>query len=290
MNLLHDLAARVGHAEQLDVVGDSLADAVHRVIPPQSRIKDLASGTWLGHPLHPLLTDIPIGSFTSATVLDLVGGVRSQPAANGLVALGLASSVVAAAAGAADWSDTAGEDKRIGVVHAASNAVGVALYGASFVARRRGRRGLAASLGLAGMSVMSVGGFLGGHLTFSRGIGINANFDEHPPSEWSRTVDLEAVGDAAMAGVEVEGSPVLLHRRRGAMHAIANRCSHAGGPLDEGTLDPLACTVTCPWHQSVFRTDTGEVVHGPATVPQPALDTRVVDGHVEVRARSTRRK
>ncbi len=281
---LHELAERVGHAEGLDAAADALADLVGRALPPKTAIKDLVSGTWLGHPLHPLLTDIPIGSFTSATVLDLVGGVATQRAADWLVALGLASSVVTAVAGAADWSDTVGEDRRIGLVHAAANAVGVALYGASAIARRRGRRAAATTLGLAGMGVMSVGGHLGGHLSFSRGVGVNRNVADHPSGAWTRAAGVAEVAEDGLLAVEVEGAPVLLHRRGDLVAAIGGRCSHAGGPLVEGEFDPVACTVTCPWHQSVFRADTGRVRHGPATIPQPAYECRVVGADVEVRA------
>ena len=282
---LHALAERVGHLESLDAVAESLADLVHRAVPAKSTRKDLLSGTWLGHPLHPLLTDIPIGSFTSASVLDLIGGTRSEWAADRLVDLGLASSVVTAVAGAADWSDTVGEERRMGVVHAASNAVGVALYGASAVARRQGKRGAATVLGLGGMSVMSFGGFLGGHLSFSRGIGVNRNIGDEPGDDWAVAARVDDLTEGALLGVEIDGAPVLLHQLGEQVTAIGGRCSHAGAPLEEGDVDAGRCTVTCPWHQSVFRLDTGEVVHGPATVPQRAYDTRVVGGQIEIRPR-----
>lgn len=141
-------------------------------------LKDILSGTWLGHPLHPLLTDVPIGSFTSATVLDLIGGDAGERPADRLVDLGLLSSVATAAAGAADWSGTNGEGQRIGVVHAAANVLGVGLYLASAVARRRGHRPAATALGLADISVMTVGGYLGGHLGWARGVGVNLPFLE----------------------------------------------------------------------------------------------------------------
>src|SRR6476646_9878953 len=147
------LSRKVGDIRELDVVAEPVAGAVRRVTSPRV-LKDLLSGTWLGHPLHPMLTDIPIGSFTSANVLDLIGGTSGQRAADRLVDLGLLSAVATAAAGAADWSDTYGEEQRIGVVHAASNLVGVALYAMSALARRRGSRGRATMLGLAGTTVM----------------------------------------------------------------------------------------------------------------------------------------
>ena len=284
---LNRIVARIGNLEALDAIAEPLTKLVKRAAPPKSLTKDLLSGTWLGHQLHPMLTDIPIGSFTSANVLDLIGGRAGERAADRLVDLGLLSAVATAAAGAADWSDTYGEEQRIGVVHAASNIAGVALYAASAVARRRGARGRATILGLAGTTVMTVGGYLGGHLGWVRGVGVNHAFAEHPPTEWTDAIALDDLEPGSTQRVEVDGAPVLLHRRGDGVVAIGSRCSHAGGPLDEGEVDEQACTVTCPWHQSVFSLETGDVVHGPATVPQTAYDARTTNGRVEVRARPT---
>ena len=282
---VHRLAERVGRVAALDELARPLAKGVKRVAPPKSAVKDVLSGTWLGHPLHPLLTDIPIGAFTSATALDLIGGSASRPAADRLVDLGLVSSLATAASGAADWSDTYGSEMRTGVVHAVANVAGVCLYAASARARRRGRRAAATTLGVAGLGVMSVGAYLGGHLSYSRGVGVNNAFLQHPPDDWSSVLPDDELAEGATARVDADGATVMLHRRGDRVLAIGSRCSHAGGPLQEGDIDADSCTVTCPWHQSVFRIDTGEVVHGPATVPQVCYETRVADGRIEVRAR-----
>ncbi|MCZ7528602.1 MAG: Rieske (2Fe-2S) protein [Acidimicrobiia bacterium] len=282
---LHRLAERLGRIEALDRPAKLLAELVKAIAPPTSLPKDLLSGTWLGHPLHPLLTDIPIGSFTSATVLDLIGGPAGERAADRLVHLGLLSSVATAAAGAADWSDTDREEQRVGVVHAAANVAGVALYGLSALARRRGRRRAATTYGLAGMAVMTVGGYLGGFLGYGRGVGVNKTFSERPPTAWTPVLDDAELPTGEPHRVDVGGATVLLYRRGQDILAIGSRCSHAGGPLEEGDVDTEGRTVTCPWHRSVFDLTTGEVVHGPASVPQPAYDTRVQGGRVEVRAR-----
>jgi nitrite reductase/ring-hydroxylating ferredoxin subunit/uncharacterized membrane protein len=277
---LHDLADRIGSIDALDRYVEPLAKLVKRWTP-KGPVKDALSGTWMGHPLHPLLTDIPIGSFTSASVLDVVGGARAQPAADALIALGLVSAVPTAAAGLADWSDTFGGERRIGVVHAAANATGLALYAASLVARRRGRRGSGALLALAGMSAMTVGGYLGGHLSFSRGVGVDNAFWQHGPEDWTAALDDADLAEGATTTVDAGDMTVLVHRHRGRVLAINDRCSHAGGPLHEG--DVADGCVTCPWHQSVFRLVDGAVVHGPATAPQAAFETRVTDGRIELR-------
>lgn len=282
---LHELTQRIGNVGALDKLTGPWAGLVKRVVGKGLR-KDLLSGTYLGHPLHPLLTDIPIGSFTSAAVLDLLGGRRAEPAADLLVALGLASSLPTAASGAADWSDSYGAEQRIGAVHAIANFVGLGFYAASMVARRRGRRSRGVLLGLAGMGAMSAGGYLGGHLVFAQGVGVSRAFEEHGPSEWTAVGAEAELPEGKAVRVDAGGASVLLVKSGERICAIGSRCTHAGGPLEEGSVDVGARTVECPWHQSVFRLDGGSVVHGPATAPQPAYEVRVENGQVEVRGKS----
>lgn len=280
---LHDVASQIGRLEALDRVVQPLSGLARRLVP-HGPVKDVLSGTWLGHPLHPMLTDVVIGSFTSATVLDLIGGKRAQRGANRLALLGIVSALPTAASGLSDWSETYGAAKRVGVVHASANIVGLVLYAASVAARLRRRRARAATLGLLGMGVMTVGGYLGGHLSYVKGVGINNTFWQHPPDEWVPVLDEGDLPEAQPVKVDANGATVLLYRRGGRLFAIGSRCSHAGGPLEEGVIDGTAGCVTCPWHQSVFRLEDGRVVHGPATVPQPNFDVRVEGGKIEVRA------
>ena len=281
---LHASAERLGGIDGLDRIAGPAAKAVKRAVGP-GRLKDLVSGSWLGHPLHPLLTDIPIGSFTSATVLDLLAGRRGENAADVLVTVGLLSALPTAAAGAADWSDTYGPEQRVGVVHALSNVVGLGFYAASLRARRRGRRGAGTALALAGMTSMSVGGYLGGYLSYSRGVGVNNAFWQNGPDKWTAVLTEAELTEGKSTKVEVAGATALLYRSNGKIYAIGSRCSHAGGPLEEGAVDEAACTVQCPWHQSVFSLDSGSVAHGPASVPQAAYDVQVQDGQIEIRHR-----
>lgn len=281
---LHASAEKLAGLERLDVPAGAAAKAVAQVVG-RGGLKDLLSGTPLGHPLHPLLTDIPIGALVSASVLDLVAAQRGEHAADVLVGLGLLSALPTAAAGAADWSDTYGPDQRVGAVHAVANVVGLGLYGWSLRARRRGDRRTGTALGLAGMTSMAVGGYLGGHLSHSRGVGVNNAFHQHHPADWTAVLDETQLQDGASAQAVAGDATVLLYRSNGHIHAIGSRCSHAGAPLEEGDIDPASCTVTCPWHQSVFRLEDGSVVHGPASVPQVAYDTRTHGGKIEIRLR-----
>ena len=158
------LAERLEGVTKLDRAATPLARAVDRLV--KGGVKDALTGKWLGHPVHPMLTDIPIGCWTSAFVLDLCGGRRAQPAADGLIALGLVAAVPTAVTGWADWAGLPPAGRRVGVVHAAANATGIVLYAGSLAARRRGRRGRGVLLGFAAASVLTVGGYLGGHLAF----------------------------------------------------------------------------------------------------------------------------
>ena len=280
---LHELTERIGHTERLDRLAGPLTERVKRLIPP-GPAKDVLSGVGLGHPLHPVATDLPIGSFTCATVLDLFGGRRAGGAVKALLALGIATAVPTALSGAADWSDTNGEETRVGLVHAAANVAALSLYSAALAAHLRGRSGLGRVLGLAGLGALGAGGYLGGDLTFARGVGVNNAFDEQPPQEWTAVLDDAELGMGSSAKVEANGATVLLHRSSDGISAIGNRCSHAGGPLHEGKIDDSAGCVQCPWHGSVFDRRDGSVIHGPASSPQVAYEVRVENGRIEVRA------
>jgi nitrite reductase/ring-hydroxylating ferredoxin subunit/uncharacterized membrane protein len=276
-------ADRLGRIEQLDRVAKPLARAVHQLAPSGSLLKDTLSGAWLGHPLHPPLTDVPIGSFTGATVLDLIGGKRAARGADLLVAIGLLSAVPTAAAGAADWSETYGEDQRIGLAHATSITVGLACYALSLVARWRGRRVTGKALALAGFSSITVGGYLGGTLSYGRGVGVNHTFFHEQPQDWTPVVADVDVEEGKPVRAAVGDTPVVVFRAGDSLYALDSRCTHAGGPLDEGDFDAFACTVQCPWHHSVFSLVDGAVVHGPASSPEPAYEVRVNEGQIEVR-------
>jgi hypothetical protein len=164
---LHHLAERVGAATSLDGPAEAVAGWIRGIVP-RGPVKDALSGTPLGHALHPFLTDLPIGTWTSATLLDLVGGRAARPAAERLIATGVLAAVPTAASGLNDWADTTPADagvRRMGAVHAVANVAALGLYSASLAARRRDRHGRGVALGLAGIGALTVGGHLGGHLS-----------------------------------------------------------------------------------------------------------------------------
>lgn len=275
---LDSVVDRVERATALDRPADVAADAVSRSLP-DGRVRDIASGTPAGHPLHPVLVTVPIGSWAAATVLDLTGG--DAAAARRLVGLGVLSAAPTAVTGANDWLSTAGAERRVGLVHAALNYTGLALYSASWLARRRGRRVRGAMLSLAGLSVVGASGWLGGHLSYALGVGVDTTAFQHFPTDWTDAAAEADVPTGSAIRADVEGVPVLLTRHAGAVVALADRCTHRGGPLHEGAVAD-GC-VTCPWHGSTFALRDGSVRSGPASRPQPTLEVRVVDGRVQVR-------
>jgi nitrite reductase/ring-hydroxylating ferredoxin subunit len=190
--------------------------------------------------------------------------------------------VPTALSGLNDWSDTHGPERRVGIVHAAANSTALMLYAASLTARMRGRRGVGRALGFAGLGALAVGGYVGGYLSFVKGVNVNRTAYEDRPSDWTPVASDADLGDGATLKVDAAGALVMLHRSDGRIYALANTCSHMGGPLDEARFAD-GC-VSCPWHGSTFRLDDGTIVRGPASTPQPVYETRVRDGRIEVRA------
>ena len=276
------IAERIEQLAALDAVCEPLQKAVRAAVPQQSKLKDVLSGTWLGHPLHPPLTDVVIGTWTSALLLDLFGGEHSQKAAERLIATGLMAAVPTAAAGLSDWAELSGGSRRVGSVHALCNTTALVLHALSWAARRRGNRASGVGLSLVGYATATFSAWLGGHLSFAMGVGVNQAVFEDAPSEWTAVLGEEEFEEGKLTSAQAHGVTVLLVRNEGRLYGLIDRCSHRGCPLHEGELKDDA--VICPCHGSTFRLDDGAIVKGPATAPQPALQVRVENGKVEVRA------
>jgi nitrite reductase/ring-hydroxylating ferredoxin subunit len=245
-DVVQGLVRGVESAKLLDAPGKAAQSAIGAAIDP-TPVKNALNGVWLGHPAHPLFTDFPIGAWGMAVTLDWLGGKKARPAADRLLAIGVLAAIPAAATGAAQYADF-NDDKtrRVGLVHAASNTVALALFATSWWQRKRGRRMKGKAFGLAGIGAMTAGGYLGGHMAFDLNAGVNRAEGSQPTKD-----ELLLVRDAA-------GRPT---------HALDARCNHMGGPLKEGEVND-GC-VTCPWHGSTFRLDDGSVVRSPAVAPQP---------------------
>ncbi|HET8929658.1 MAG TPA: Rieske (2Fe-2S) protein, partial [Acidimicrobiales bacterium] len=233
MSLLSEIADKISQVEALDDLAEALSGPVKSATSPDA-IKQTLSGGWIGHQLHPMLTDVPLGAWLSATALDVLGNKHDAVAARRLVGIGIVASLPTAASGASDWVDTYGGEKRVGVVHALGNSAALVLQCASYRARRRGKRGRGVLLGMAGLGAAMGAGYLGGHLSYSLGVGVNHTAFEFPPEDWTDVAAEADLVDDQPVRADAGGVPVMVVRHRGAIRALSATCNHAGGPLDEG--------------------------------------------------------
>jgi nitrite reductase/ring-hydroxylating ferredoxin subunit/uncharacterized membrane protein len=285
---LESLTWALERSRPLSVAGKVVSRPVAKLLGT-GPAKDLLSGTWLGHPAHPLLTDIPIGAWSSALLLDLVGifggpGAASRRGADTLVAVGVVTALPTTASGLSDLSDEV-EDSilAVGAAHAILNVAALGLFTASYAARLQRKRARGIALSMIGTGVLVASGFLGGHLSYRKGLGVDHNVFEEPIGDWIAVLDASELADGDPRQVTVAGNEVLLYRATGAVYALANRCSHRGGPLHQGKIEDQE--IVCPWHFSRFRMQDGSVVRGPAVAPQPCYETRVQQGKIEIRSK-----
>lgn len=251
------------------------------------KVADLLHGTWMGHPLHPMLTDITIGAWSLGAFFDLSaqisGSERADWAADRLVELGSLAALPTALSGVADFSTIPEGSAKTAALHGAANVLAVGLNAASIVARRSGHRRRGRALSWAGFGATTISGFLGAMLVYSEKVGVSRAEAADALEDWRAVMDSAALAQDSPARVEVDGVGIMLYRDAQKIYAISSKCSHAAGNLDEGQVRD-GC-VTCPLHDSVFSLRDGSVIHGPATRPQPAYQTRVRDGRIELRLR-----
>jgi nitrite reductase/ring-hydroxylating ferredoxin subunit/uncharacterized membrane protein len=282
-DLLDGFLGRIEAGHGLDGVGGPLNAALHRVLRP-GPVRDGLSGKRMGHPAHPALVSAPIGCWTGALVADVI---REPRAARLLTAVGVVTAVPVVATGASDWADTTGAEQRVGLVHLATNLTATAFYAGSWWARSRGRHGLGVVLGLGGAALATSAGWLGGHLAYGLGVGVDTNAFEGGPTQWT-AVSGDSDRDAAISSAEASGVGLVLIRSdrepgpaSDPVFVLANRCSHRGGPLAEGRRSGNC--IQCPWHLSEFDLASGAVRRGPAVVAQPVYEVRDTDGGLQVR-------
>jgi nitrite reductase/ring-hydroxylating ferredoxin subunit/uncharacterized membrane protein len=248
------------------------------------RFRNVLSGSWLGHPVHPVLVAFPLGMWSAALLSDLTGDSES---ARRLTVAGLAGALPASATGLSDWLDTAGAEQRVGLAHMGANVAASTIVGAGWLLRRGGRRRAGAALGAAGLLVAAFGGWLGGHLAYALGVGVDTNAFDGGPTEWSVLAmdpSAERTGSSEMWAAQADGislAVIASDEEHDGWAVLANRCSHRGGPLAEGAIDGPC--VRCPWHGSKFDIASGAVVRGPATAAQPTYQLRRNDDGWQVR-------
>lgn len=283
------VAARIARQEWLKPVEKKLQKAIHQAFsaagPGGQKAKNFLQGTWIGHPLHVILTDVPIGAWTAGLVFDLLDSVSGNntfsTAADTSITIGLVSALAAAVTGISDWQDIDPPARRIGLVHAALNVGSVGLFTASLVSRRRQSRGWGRALALLGYTAMTSAARLGGNLVYEQRIGIDHSAGQVLPEDFVAVLRDSELSEGVPKRAMYNDVPILLVRRGADIFALAETCSHLGGPLSEGKI--VDNTIQCPWHGSRFALESGNVVDGPAVHPQPCLENRVRDGQIEVR-------
>jgi nitrite reductase/ring-hydroxylating ferredoxin subunit/uncharacterized membrane protein len=249
------------------------------------KIADVLHGTWLGHPLHAVLTDVTIGAWTMGIVFDGIGALTDSNACrdvgDALTIAGTISAVPTALSGLADFSTFPDWSANTATLHAVANTVGVGLYAWSIAERRRGRHGRGAIISASAFGLTLLSAWLGGHLVYKEKVGVNNAESFEKPEEWTAVLESSALPANVLTRVDVEDKGVLLYRDGNSLSAIGSVCSHAGGPLEEGKVQGHC--VQCPWHDSVFDLSDGHVAHGPATQPQPRFEVRERNGQIEIR-------
>lgn len=267
----------------------SISRGVHNWVlkggKPRRQAADLLHGTWLGHPLHSVLTDMTIGAWVCSFVLDLLslnGRSRSiQRSADTLLNLGNATATTTALAGLTDYSTIPDRAVTTGATHALLNTFVLGVSLTSAVLRKKGKREQGILLSSLSSSILLISAWLGGELAYRYKVGVSKIPEPAEPGKWHPTIQEQDLPEMTPKRVEVEGSPVLLYRYQGQVYAIGAVCGHDGGRLEEGTFEGYC--VTCPLHQSVYDLRDGSIVHGPTTYAEPQYEVRVREGRLEIR-------
>lgn len=257
----------------------SVASPARAKLAP-SGVLDLLHGRWMGHAIHPALSDLPIGLWVGSFLLFLIG----QSVSGMILAIaGVVSGLAAAATGVNDLTVADGHDRRVGVLHGLMMTVALLVETGAVVAYFLGSTVTATVLVGVGLVVTVSAAYLGGHLVLERGTMVNHAVWPTGSSGWRRAVESSDLEPGATRSVDIDGAGVLLYRFNDGerISAIENACSHAGGPLSQGKV--CDGVVSCPWHASEFRLRDGAVMRGPATFSQPVLEVREVDTWIEVR-------
>lgn len=278
MPILHRFVDRLERADRLDRVADKLA-ALGRPLSARPALRDALTGRWLGHSVHPMVVAVPIGCWAGAAILDITSPATA--ASRRLVGVGVLAAAPAALTGTADWLDTSGAERRVGTAHALANDIAVGAFAMSWLARRRGSKWLGFGLTGLGLGAMGVAGYLGGHLAYARGVGINTTAFQSGPDDWTAVVASNELEPGVPTQVDLDGLALLVVSRGGVVQVLEDRCTHRGAPLSDGEI--VNGCIECPWHLSRFDLVDGSVRQGPASIPQPAYETRIVDGRVEIR-------
>jgi len=259
--------------------------------PVAQKARNFLNGTWLGEPLHVVLTDVPIGAWTVAMAFDALDMINSRhefaQAADTSIAIGLAGAAGAAITGVTDWSDVDPPARRLGLIHGLLNIGATALFATSLILRKKKARSEGRGFAALGYALMSFSAHLGGKMVYEHRVGVDRTAGVTFPENFTAVLPESKLPDNTPTRAMHQGVPILLVRRGPRLFAMAETCSHFSGPLSEGKLE--GDSIECPYHASRFALEDGRVLNGPAVHPQPCLEVRARDGQIEVRrSQSTR--
>ena len=281
----------IAKQEWLEAASDPISKAIRNLFPGDAgrAINNALHGTWLGHPLHPVLTDIPVGAWTLAMIFDALDGLGAskdfRAGADFAIGFGLLGAVGSAVTGATDWSETDGRGKTIGLMHGLLNVAATSLYTASyFMRKKKKQRSAGIALSMLGFTVANAAAYLGGHLVFGEQLGVDhtATADANQPEDFHPAIAEDKLTENSPRRVQIQETAVVLVKRAGRIFALNATCPHLGGPLDEGKL--VGDAIQCPWHGSELALEDGHVVNGPTTFPARCYEVRIRNGMVEIRA------
>ncbi len=284
------LLAAVTRQNWLDTPGKALQDVTRKFYGSTGtvglKLMNFLHGTWLGHPLHPAITDIPVGAWTAGVLLDALqpahGQTGLEKAADAAIALGVVGALSAATAGLTDWHRLRGDrTRRLGTMHLLFNTSAAVLNTASLALRASGQRGAGRAASLVAYAAITAGAYLGGALAYSEQVGTNHNARLQLPQDWVPVLPEAELPMGELYRAEAGGVPVVFYRQGSEILALVETCGHMGGPVAEGHIHDG--TVACPWHGSRYALDSGQVREGPSAYRQPTFEVRVRNGQIEVK-------
>ena len=288
-----EVVERIGQQEWLDRPSYRLENVLsfgyNALGGARNRVTNVLNGVWLGHPVHPPLASLASGVLGTTVALDAYqatvgrrnGSIDAAHLAQHALALGILANLGAAATGVTDWQHTHEADRRVGLVHGMLNLSATALYMWSWTQRRQSRHLRAAAGSGVGYAISLSSGYLGGHLVFASGIGMDQSSKRLETSTWTPVLSHDALPENELHRAEVDGVGVVLCRTEEGVSAVGEFCPHLAAPMIDGWVD--RGRIVCPWHGSQFDAQTGDVVRGPAAAPLPCYEARTRNGMIEVR-------
>ncbi len=283
--MLHRAIERILDAQAVwaDPLGKLFVTIFAALYKPLPLVKDLLNGVWLGHPLHPAITDVPIGAYTVAVVLDLSG---QRAAATAAIGVGIVFMLLAVLAGYADYIDLEGKTQRFGTVHSSLMLLALVLYLVSFVMRLGAVPSSAEVwLSVIGFLIVVSSAYVGGELVYNLGTQVDRHAWRGGGTKWA-ALDVSEIPADKPVKAKAGAQTLVVVRRGKDLDALHDVCAHQGCSLSDGKI--VGDAIECPCHGSRYRLHDGLVVRGPAVFDQPHYEVREAEGKLEVRRTDTR--